>query len=126
MRTLNVGQLKRVIRDHRCDLIFCQIGKQWFIDNQGEVEHINLESAAAELLAKWGDENAIIRYKIGGATSKDLDQIVFDAWRSVQAYGRQPHLGYLKATEYGIQCNNEHFDDSIVQMDEFLSMNIIR
>lgn len=118
MRILDVKQLKSLMRDHRCSLIYCHTSNKWSVEDN-DVEYVNLDNDAAELLAIWVKEDAIAHYLSESSAPERFGKEIYDAWRSVQAYGKQPHEGYLKATEHGIQCNTEHFMDEVEQMEEF-------
>ena len=116
MRKLDVEQLKLLMTDHMHYLVaLSPTERRWFIeDDVDHREEVELTREAEDELAKWMEE-AAIHYDIFPGGKK----VVYDAWRSVQAYGKQPHSGYLKAAEYGMQRNTEHFDDEVKQMEEF-------
>lgn len=122
MRKLDIEQVKSVMRDHRNDLVFCPVDEHWFISNQeSKLEQVHVDKVVADTITLWSAEKAIHcafwdAKSLQNSATKG--KIYFDAWRSEQAYGQQPHPGYLKATEYGIQRNNEHYDDEVEVMDD--------
>lgn len=114
------------MKDYRNDLVFCPINEQWFIstDENDELELIDLDTLATGSVISWVEEKVIycVSWQLKDKrNSASKGKIYFDAWRSEQAYGKQPHTGYLKASEYGMQCNSEHFDDEV----EYMKYSII-
>ena len=123
MRTLDIAELKILTRTYERNLVYCHTSNKWSVednDDCDDVEHVNLDNDAAELLAIWVKEDAIVHYMSAGSTPEEFGKEIYDAWRSVQAYGKQPHDGYLKAIEHGIKKNDEHFDDEVEQLEEFI------
>ncbi|OUR61520.1 hypothetical protein A9Q74_08610 [Colwellia sp. 39_35_sub15_T18] len=121
MRTLNVAELKNLMHTHECNLVHCHTNNLWTIENNSndDIEYVSLDNDAVELIAIWVKEDAVAHYLSESSVPEDFGKEIYDAWRSVQAYGKQPHSGYLKATEHGIQRNTEHFEDGVEQMEEY-------
>jgi len=121
MRTLDTAQLKSLMRTFKENLVFIAQDEEWFISgysdelDREEFERIDLSKEAIELVNAW-TIGCVISASQTSIYPMNKVGVIYDAWRSEEAYGRQPESGYQMATKHDIQLNSDHHNGEYKDM----------